>query len=264
MAGAVSLAGFAGLVSGAGLVRLAIPDPILETVAGFYPELTTLPCPADGSGRFSQTALELLLNHASSATSIFLGPGLSRSSGLDLLVPKLICRITCPLVIDADALNALATLGTEQLRQFFKSLHTRNIILTPHPGELARLRGVPTPLEEFQAERIEVARDFARQHGVILVLKGHESIVTNGEVTAINPTGNPGMATGGSGDVLTGILTALTAQGFSVFDAARLGVFLHGLAGDLAAAQLGEESVTATDILNSLPNAFQSLKKSTV
>jgi NAD(P)H-hydrate epimerase len=264
MAGAVALAGRAGLVAGAGLVRLAVPDPILETVAGFYPELTTLPCPADHQGRFSQTALELLLHHAESATAIFLGPGLGRSDNIDLFIPLLLRCVCCPVVADADALNSLASLGTEHLNHFFQSLNNRNIILTPHSGEFARLRGQATPDEDSkksQSERIAIAQDFARQHGVILVLKGHESITTNGELVVLNPTGNPGMATGGSGDVLTGILAALLAQGLTPFDAARVGVFLHGLAGDFAAEQFGEESVTATSILEAIPKAFQTVKK---
>ncbi|MDR2757732.1 MAG: NAD(P)H-hydrate dehydratase [Planctomycetaceae bacterium] len=264
MAGAIALAGRAGLVAGAGLVRLAVPDPILETVAGFYPELTTLPCPADEQGRFSQTALESLLNHITSVTAIFLGPGLGRSEAINLFVPLLLRNIFCPIVVDADALNALTSLETESLDRFFQSLGNRNIILTPHSGELARLRKQPTPSEdnkEFQTERIAVAKDFAERHGVILVLKGHETITTNGKNVALNPTGNSGMATGGSGDILTGILAALLAQGLAVFDAARVGVFLHGLAGDFAAKRLGEESVTATSILESIPEAFQTFKK---
>ncbi|MDR2705785.1 MAG: NAD(P)H-hydrate dehydratase [Planctomycetaceae bacterium] len=266
MAGAVALAGRAGLVAGAGLVRLAVPDPILETVAGFYPEITTLPCPADDQGQFSQTALELLLHHATSATAIFLGPGLGRSDNIDVLVPLLLRHIRCPVVADADALNALASPESEHfsLHHFFQSLDNQNLILTPHPGEFARLRGQPTPNEDSkksQSERIAVAKDFARQHGVVLVLKGHESIITNGEIVALNPTGNPGMATGGSGDVLTGILAALLAQGLAPFDAARVGAFLHGLAGDFAANRFGEESVTATSILEAIPEAFQTVKK---
>ncbi|MDR3198930.1 MAG: NAD(P)H-hydrate dehydratase [Planctomycetaceae bacterium] len=264
MAGAVALAGRSGLVAGAGLVRLAVPDPILETVAGFYPELTTLPCPANEKGQFSHTALESLLDHITSVTAIFLGPGLGRSGETDLFVPLLLRRIFCPVVVDADALNALTSPVTEHLDRFFQSLDNKNIILTPHSGEFARLRNQPTPNEdnkESQIKRIAVAKDFAGQHGVVLVLKGHETIITNGETVTLNPTGNPGMATGGSGDVLTGILAALLAQGLTPFDAARVGVFLHGLAGDFAADRLGEESVTATAIIESLPEAFQTFKK---
>jgi NAD(P)H-hydrate epimerase len=223
-----------------------------------------LPCPADGKGRFSQAALEPLLSHVTSATAIFLGPGLGRSDEIDLLIPLLLRSILCPAVVDADALNALASLGTEHLNRFFQSLCNRNLILTPHSGELARLRKQPTPGEdnkESQAERITVAKDFAERHGVVLVLKGHETITTNGKIVALNPTGNPGMATGGSGDVLTGILAALLAQGLVPFDAAKAGVFLHGLAGDFAADRIGEESVTATSILESIPKAFQMIKK---
>ena len=259
MAGAVALAGRAALLAGAGLSRLAVPDPVLETVAGFFPEITTLPCSADRKGRFSNDALEALLKHAESATACFLGPGLGRSAGLDVTVPLLLKRSERPFVVDADALNALASMGSELLGRFFAVLYQRQpnrpVILTPHPGEFSRLIGALIPSEN-NPSRIRTAESFARQHHVILVLKGHETVVTDGNRTSLNPTGNPGMATGGSGDVLTGTVAGLLAQGFSGFDAARLGVFLHGLAGDLAASQLGEESVTAGSILDSLPQAF--------
>ena len=252
MAGSVALAGQAALLTGAGLVRLAVPDPILETVAGYFPEYTTIPCPADEAGRFCLDALETLLAHAKHCTALFLGPGLGRSDGLDRLVPQFLQKISKPIVVDADALNALSTAGMTPFAQ--------PIVLTPHAGEFARLRNEPTPPEENMEARKTVALDFARFHGILLVLKGHETIITDGEQLAINTTGNPGMATGGSGDVLTGMAAGLIAQNvLSLFESVRLAVYLHGLAGDIAAAQLGEASVTATAILEAIPKAFGTL-----
>jgi NAD(P)H-hydrate epimerase len=249
MAGAVAMAGRAALLTGAGLVRLAVPDPILETVAGYSPEYTTIPCPADEVGRFSYTALETLLTHAEQCTALFIGPGLGRSDELDQLVPLFLQRVSKPIVVDADALNSLCAPQAERLYC--------SCILTPHAGEFARLRNAPTPPEDNMGARKSAAVEFARQHRVLLVLKGHETIITDGEQLAINTTGNPGMATGGSGDVLTGMTAGLIAQNvLPVFDAVRLAVYLHGLAGDIAAKQLGEASVMATAILEAIPKAF--------
>ena len=283
MAGAVSLAGRAALLSGAGLVRLAVPDMILETVAGYSPEPTTIPCPADGYGRFAIDALEPLLTQAERCTTLFLGPGLGRSDALDQLVLQLLQRITKPIVVDADALNALASffaqrygdteekcLALHSLCAFVPPCETKNdvhefphrqpVILTPHAGEFARLRNEPTPPEENMADRKSAALEFAQKFGVLLVLKGHETIITDGKRLVLNSTGNPGMATGGSGDVLTGMIAGLIAQNFSqVFETVRLAVHLHGLAGDIAAERLGEASVTATAILNAIPGAFECL-----
>jgi len=261
MAGAVALAGRAALLTGAGLVRLAVPDPILETVAGYSPEPTTIPCPADRDGRFALDALEPLLTHAQQCTALFLGPGLGRSDALDQLVPQLLQKNAKPVVVDADALNALAVAGlTTPAPQRDGNNHA--IILTPHAGEFARLRNEPTPPEDDMEARKSAAWEFARNVGVLLVLKGHETIITDGERLALNSTGNPGMATGGSGDVLTGMIAGLVAQNFSpVFETVRLAVHLHGLAGDIAAERLGEESVTATTILDAIPSAFARLQR---
>jgi NAD(P)H-hydrate epimerase len=253
MAGSVALAGRAALLTGAGLVRLAVPDPILETVAGYSPEPTTIPCPADSTGRFCLDALQPLLTHAQNCTALFIGPGLGRSDDLDRLVPQFLCENSKPIVVDADALNALS--AGEMMPC------TQPMLLTPHAGEFARLRNEPTPPEENKEERKASAIEFAQKFGVMLVLKGHETLITDGVQFAWNTTGNPGMATGGSGDVLTGMMAGLLAQNFSLlFDTVRLAVYLHGLAGDIAAERLGEESVTATAILDAIPHAFMRMK----
>ena len=256
MAGAVALAGRAALLTGAGLVRLAVPDPILETVAGYFPEPTTIPCPADGAGRFAAGTLDPLLTHAEQCTTLFLGPGLGRSEELDQLVPQFLQRVAKPVVVDADALNALAVAGMDA----YGFPYPQSIILTPHAGEFARLRKESTPSEEDMDARKLSAMQFAQHHKVLLVLKGHETIITDGERLALNSTGNPGMATGGSGDVLTGMIAGLIAQNFSpIFETVLLAVHLHGLAGDVAAERLGEASVTATAILDAIPGAFERL-----
>jgi len=258
MAGAVALAGRAALLAGAGLVRLAVPDPILETVAGYSPEPTTIPCPADNAGRFALESLDTLLAHAEHCTALFLGPGLGRSEEIEQLVPLLLQRRVKPIVVDADALNALAAHSDTKTQAEPKAVWGNSVVLTPHAGEFARLQNEPTPSEENMKERQLAAVDFSQQHNVLLVLKGHRTIITDGTQLAVNTTGNPGMATGGSGDVLTGIIAGLIAQNFaSLYETVRLAVHIHGLAGDIAAARLGEISVTATAILEAIPESMK-------
>ena len=252
MAGSVALAGRAALLTGAGLVRLAVPNTILETVAGYYPEPTTIPCTDDQSGRFAFDALTPLLTHAENCTALFIGPGLGRSEALDRLVPLFLQQNSKPVVVDADALNAIADLPLAA-----KLPTMENLVMTPHAGEFARLRKEPTPSEEFMEERKSSALAFARLWRGLLVLKGHRTIITDGQQFALNTSGNPGMATGGSGDVLTGMIAGLLAQNYtSLFETVRFAVYVHGLAGDIAAEYLGESSVTASAILEAIPKAF--------
>ncbi len=246
MAGAAALAGMAALRGGAGLVRLAVPDPCLETVAGFEASYMTVPLPADDAGRIDGGAFERLVELIEPATVIACGPGMGRSPGLDRLVPRLYGEIDKPMVFDADALNALSI----QPAALAQPGGPR--ILTPHPGEFARLIGKKLDGEE----RIDAAVELAARCGVVVVLKGHRTLVTDGRHRALNATGNPGMATGGMGDVLTGLITALACQGLEPFDAARLGVHLHGSAGDLAAEEMGQVSLAAADLIQFLPDAF--------
>jgi len=250
MAGAVALAGMAALRGGAGLVRLAVPQSCLETVAGFEPSYMTCPLPDDPSGRIAADAFDQVMQLAETATVVACGPGLGRSAELDQLVGRLYQELPRPMVIDADGLNALAA-APESLGK-----HAAERILTPHPGEFARLVG--RKLDGDQ--RDQAADQLAARYSVVLVLKGHRTRITDGTHMAINPTGNPGMATGGSGDVLTGLIAALGCQGLSAFDAARLGVYLHGLSGDLAAEELGQESLIASDLVGFLPEAFRQFR----
>ncbi|MCR4412510.1 MAG: NAD(P)H-hydrate dehydratase [Thermoguttaceae bacterium] len=253
MVGAVALAGMAALRGGAGLVRLGVPKPCLEVVASFEPSYMTVALACDRAGRLSFDARQQILQSAAAATVVGMGPGLGRSLSLDRLVPWLYRHVDKPMVVDADALNALAS-RPEALGQGGGPR-----ILTPHPGEFARLLGVARVPPE---QRPPAAVDLAARTGTIVVLKGHRTLVTDGQRQWINNTsGNPGMATGGSGDVLTGLITALACQGLSPFDAARLGVYLHGLAGDLAEAELGQESIIASDLVRFLPNAFRAYRQ---
>ncbi|HTM53615.1 MAG TPA: NAD(P)H-hydrate dehydratase [Pirellulales bacterium] len=250
MAGAIALSGMAALRSGAGLVKLATANSCQATVASFEPSAMTIGLAADEQGRISEAALPTIIEAAKEATVVACGPGLGRSDGLTQVVAWLYQNISQPLVLDADALTLVA--GDESI--LAKAAGPR--ILTPHPGEFARLLG----RQSFPpSEREKLAREFARQKKLVLVLKGHHTVISDGTRTAINHTGNPGMATGGTGDVLTGVITAIVGQGLPPYDAARLGVHVHGLAGDLAAAELGQVSLIASDLVTHLPRAWKSL-----
>lgn len=254
MTGAVALAGMAALRGGAGLVRLAVPDVCLETVAGLEPSYMTVPLRSDRSGRISLDALGEILLQGRKATVVACGPGMGRSLGLECLMARLYASLDRPMVIDADGLNALAS----RPEGFGRAAVPR--ILTPHPGEFERLCGERPTTE---TERVDAAERFARKTGAVVVLKGHRTVVTDGVRTALNSTGNPGMATGGTGDVLTGLIAALWSQGMPAFDAAHLAVYLHGLAGDLAAERCGEESLVAGDLVRMLPDAFRQYRGAT-
>ncbi|MCG8449391.1 MAG: NAD(P)H-hydrate dehydratase [Pirellulales bacterium] len=256
MAGAPALTGRAALRSGAGLVTLVVPRSIHAVVASFEPSYMTI-----GLGTADDDALLArqdgeILTIADSMTAVALGPGLGTAAGTVELVADLYENLSQPLIVDADALNALA--------QHEDSLQSAAgpRILTPHPGEMQRLTGKPCAPE--LPARAEQAAQLCREDTTaqtIVVLKGHQTIVTDGQQYALHSTGNPGMATGGTGDCLTGIITALVAQGMSCWEAARLGVHVHGAAGDLAAAELGQVALIASDLVDYLPSAFQSLSK---
>ncbi|MHB1036319.1 MAG: NAD(P)H-hydrate dehydratase [Pirellulales bacterium] len=248
MTGAIGLAGMAALRGGAGLVRLAVPDVCLAVVASYEPSYTTLALPSDADGRIAAAAQPMIAELAGRATAVACGPGLGRSPELTELVGWLYANLAQPAVFDADALNALAE------RPEMLAAPGGPRILTPHPGEFARLAGSS---RVAPGDRQKQAVELAARLGAVVVLKGHRTVVTDGRHWAINTTGNPGMATGGTGDVLTGLITALVCQGLAPLDAARLGVYLHGVAGDLAAAELGQVSLIASDLVKYLPRAFR-------
>jgi len=253
--GAACLAADAALRAGSGLVTLGVPDSLLPVAAIKLTACMTRPYPEVQVGAFALGALPEILADAPRHDVIALGPGIGRHRSTEALVRALLPAVDKPLVLDADGLNAL-----EQDTEVLKDASAPRV-LTPHPGEMARLAGCTAA--DVQADRLGIASRFAADHGVVLALKGHATVVTDGAQTYTNDTGNPGMATGGSGDVLTGLVAGLLAQGLTPFDATCLAVHLHGLAGDLAALLAGQHSLTAVDILNAIPDAFLSAAPST-
>ncbi|HJN07366.1 MAG: NAD(P)H-hydrate dehydratase [Pirellulaceae bacterium] len=251
MAGAIALAGMAALRSGAGTVTLGVADNCLETVASFEPAFMTAPLACDAEGRLVVAAKDALKVLADRATCIGCGPGLGRSSQITDLITWMYQLLPQPIVFDADALHALA----EHPDVLTKPGGIR--ILTPHTGEFQKLLNV----YDLSREKLELRAELmAASHKIIICLKGHRTFVTDGHQSTHNLTGNPGMATGGSGDVLTGIVTALFCQGLTPLDAMRLAAHVHGLAGDLAADEVGQVSLNANDLLRHLPAAFLQLE----
>ena len=255
MAGAAALAGRSALAGGAGLVRLAVPDRILDTVAAMAPACTSLPLPCTPAGRLHPRAAVEVLRALRRADVLALGPGLGCDSDTTFVVRGILENISTadaddkPVVVDADGLNCISRIGGLAAL----ASKPKTMIITPHPGEAARL--LRTTTEAIQSDREASAAKLAAAD-VVALLKGHQTVVTDGRRIYINQTGNPGMATGGSGDVLTGLIAALLAQGLPGFEAAVLGAHYHGLAGDQAARQKGEAAMTAEDVLNCLPGAL--------
>ena len=249
--GAAQLAAMAALRSGAGLVTVATPSSCQPVVAAMAPEFMTEGLEEENGGTLAADAIERLLELDHDV--IACGPGIGRTPGAADFVRALLDRATAPLVLDADALTVLADdpgrlVGRED----------RDVIITPHPGEMARLIG--TTVDDVQANRIDVATEFAASHHVHVVLKGHRTLVATPEGRVfINPTGNPGMATGGTGDVLTGMIAAWLAQLLDAEAACRIAVFLHGVAGDIAEAREGQVAMVATDLLLHLGDAVTGL-----
>jgi len=256
MAGAPCLAARAAYRSGAGLVKVAIPECIWDVLATKLDECTTVGLPETAAGTFK--SLERIWEDESAWSDVaVIGPGIGGENASTMAEVRR-CATLFPqaLVLDADGLNAfpgdhLAEIGEARAKR--KSL--RPLVLTPHPGEMARL--LKMPVNRIQKDREHAARTCQKlTHGGIVVLKGEGTVVTDGVRVYINPNGNPGMATGGTGDVLSGIIAALMGQNMDGYEAACLGVYLHGLAGDLAARRLGMWSLIASDLIDELPNAF--------
>lgn len=252
MAGAAALAGRAALRAGAGLVRVAVPKSILPTVASIEPSFTTIPLAEDGSGRISATAINTILNVISENDCIAFGHGVGISGSVKSIVEVLIAQQDLRMVIDADGLNNLS--GIKNWPDKLKA----KLILTPHPGEMKKLwKGLFR--EPLPTDRKQQALRLAQCTNTTIVLKGSGTVVTDGDKFYINKTGNAGMATAGAGDCLTGIITALIGQKLSDLNAAVLGVYIHGSAGDIAAEKFGQTSLIATDIIDSLGAAFKRL-----
>jgi ADP-dependent NAD(P)H-hydrate dehydratase len=245
-------------------VRLAVPGELQPLVAGANPCYMTAPLPYDIHGLLACGAETDLVDLAQTNDVVAIGPGLGRSPAITALVSALLGKVPTPLVVDADGLNALQAhperfLDRQAFREEKNNPNAAPVIVTPHPGEFARLTG--SDLGTVQAHRQTLAVRFAQEHRVILVLKGHGTIVTDGRRVYINTTGNPGLATGGTGDVLTGLIAALLGQKLEPFAAAQLGVHVHGLAGDLARDAVGEVSLIATDVVQYLPAAFLRMQR---
>lgn len=247
MAGAIALSGLAALRSGSGLLKIATPDSIQPSVAGFSPCLMTVGCESK-KGHLAASAIDQLLEASEWADVVAVGPGLGRFKSLEPLIATLYSELPQPLIVDADALNLLAD-GDASLSE-----HHGMRVLTPHPGEFQRLLECKTT-DRVRMSGLAVEAAFEAQ--VTIVLKGHRSLVTDGKEQFENQTGNSGMATAGSGDVLTGVIASLVGQGLEPFAASKLGVHLHGLAGDLAAVEVGQTSLIATDLIDYLPQAFR-------
>ncbi|HET6441364.1 MAG TPA: NAD(P)H-hydrate dehydratase [Phycisphaerae bacterium] len=248
MAGAAALVGSAALRAGAGLVRIATADAALDTVAALAPCCTTAPLPDDGACLCAEAA-EIVLALAEGQDAVALGPGLGRTPAVGSVVRAVLEGLEIPVVLDADGLNAIAADAAEVVAR------ARNgLILTPHPGEAARLLG--SSAQDVQADR-EAAAERLAGLGAVAVLKGAGTVVCDGERLYVNETGNPGMATAGAGDVLAGMMAAFLAAGMPMFEAAVLAVWAHGRAGDLAAERLGHLGLTAMDILACVPEALR-------
>lgn len=248
--GAAALAGFAALRAGAGLVTLGCPDKVYPVLARRHPEVMVRPFPSTGEGTLSEKGFSKISRFSKTQDILALGPGLGRHPSTQKLVERLLIHSEIPLVVDADGVNALK--GRTGILNKCKYAP----VLTPHPGEFVRVFGGRKP--ETDAERKKRAVEASKKFGMILVLKGHRTVVTNpaGRIF-VNPTGNPGMATGGTGDVLTGIIAALLGQGIKAYEAACFGVYLHGLAGDLAARDKGEVSLVAGDLIEFFPESVK-------
>ncbi len=252
MSGAAALAGKAALRAGAGLVRIATPQSILPIVASIEPSFTTVPLAEDATGRIAAKAANTILNLTLDNDCLAFGPGVGVTQGVRSVLQKLLGQTDIPLIIDADGLNNLSRINE------WPGQTKASVILTPHPGEMKRLW---TGLfrTSMPADRRSQATQLAGKTKTTVVLKGAGTIVTDGQKVYVNSTGNPGMATAGAGDVLTGVIAALIGQGLHNFEAAVLGVYAHGLAGDITAKKIGQTGMIATDIIESLPEAFKKI-----
>uniref|UniRef100_A0A831XG33 Bifunctional NAD(P)H-hydrate repair enzyme n=1 Tax=Geobacter metallireducens TaxID=28232 RepID=A0A831XG33_GEOME len=251
--GAAALAANSAVRTGSGLVTLAVPASLNAILEVKTTEAMTLPLPDDGTGRLTDVSAPAVLAALGGKSAVALGPGISWHPDTAKLVRRLVTAVEAPLVMDADGLNALS----EDLA-VLRHKRCGCLVLTPHPGEMARLTGISTAAVE--EDRIGAARSFAGRYGVYLILKGARTVIAapDGRI-AVNGSGNPGMASGGMGDVLTGIVASLLGQGYTPFDACRLGVYIHGHAADLVAADKGEIGMSAVDVQERLPWAFKTL-----
>ncbi len=257
LTGAAALCSEASLRSGAGLATLAIPRSLNIAMEARLTEVMTYPLDETEEGSLSLKAKSRILEKVRDSNVVILGPGLSRNKETERLIRQLIVEIDRFIVLDADALNAISNDASilKKTRQ--------GSMVTPHPGEMARL--IKKDIRYIENNRLTVAKRFSNIYNAVVILKGHGTVVTDGAGKGryyINKSGNPGMATAGSGDVLTGVVGSFLSQGLEPFEAARLAVYVHGLAGDLAAKEKGETGLIARDILENIPYAIKQVKGS--
>ena len=241
--GAAYLAAMGALRSGAGLVFLGVPESIYQIEAVKLNEAIVFPLP-DDDGKLSADAIPEILERLTKMDAVMMGPGLGQSEDVFKVVKTVLEQANCPVVVDADGINVIAA-----HRDILRG-RTAPTILTPHAGEFSRLGGQP-------GDRQDAAEEMAKDLGCIVLLKGHGTVITDGGTTYINPTGNPGMAVGGSGDVLSGIIVSLLGQGIGPLEAAASGAWLHGAAGDLCAGEIGQYGMLPTDMVNVLPRLLK-------
>ena len=242
--GAAALAAMGALRSGAGLVYLGVPESIYAIEAVKLTEPVVFPLP-DEEGKFSGAAIAEILALLPKMDAVLIGPGLGQSAGVWAVVDAVLKAANCPVVLDADGINLLA--GHKDVLRGRSAPSIR----TPHMGEFQRLGG------NASVSRTESAMKMARDLGAVVVLKGYHTVITDGCACCVNDTGNPGMAVGGSGDVLAGVITSLLGQGLRPMDAAACGAWLHGAAGDICAAEIGQYGMLPTDMLNVLPRLMK-------
>lgn len=258
MTGAAVLAARAALRSGAGLVTLGLPESLISAVIPYTIETMILPLAETPEGSLSQAAFAKIKESLERADVLLIGPGLSKNNQTQELIRNVIFESRIKTLIDADGINAwVGHLDKFKVSISCLSLDKQNLrIMTPHPGEMARLLEKSTG--EVQDRRVDIARSFAKEYNIVTVLKGYQTAVCDPfSATYINKTGNSGMSTAGSGDVLSGIISAFWAQGLSSFEAAKFGVYIHGLAGDLAAKEKTQIGLIASDIIDYIPQALK-------
>lgn len=242
--GAAALAAMGALRTGAGLVYLGVPESIYTIEATKLLETVVLPLP-DEDGKLSVEALQLIVPMLSGKDAVLIGPGLGQSEAVRKIVSTVLKIFAGPVVLDADGINVL-----QEHRDILRG-RTGLTVLTPHEGEFSRI------YPERTGDRMADATVFSREFGVVLLLKGHKTIITDGQVCYVNQTGNPGMAVGGSGDVLAGMITSLIGQGINPVDAAAAGAWLHGAAGDICASEIGQYGMLPSDMLSVLPRLLK-------
>lgn len=251
--GAAKLASWAAGRSGVGLVTVGIPEPLADPVAASLLEAMSLSLPATKAGSFGFRGVELAIEFASTKQAVVLGPGISQEPGTQRFVQTFVPQCATPLLIDADGLNCLSR------RPTVIDQASAPLVLTPHPGEMARLCSRTTG--DIQADRTGAALEFASRYGCVVILKGKNTVIASGDGRCyINPTGNPGLATGGTGDVLAGLAGGLMAQGLAGFDAAALAAYVHGRAADLVAEKRTSRGMLARDVVEAIPLVWRELE----